>query len=651
VPLRTARKAIRSDRLSTNGTIQAMSTHLVAVTSPLAGATFPLGAEALTLGSDPSNTIHLRDDPTVSPHHCRIEPGEHGFRVLDLESRHGTFVNGLPVRERELEPGDQIAIGGNLFHFLPAADAAPPGDRDAVLCDDGLYAAATTLQAPVSGSPYLEAGAAADGRTTRDLRALLRIGNALLALRTTGDLARRLLELILETLPAERTTLLLLDRDGEPVASFALEKTGRADPFPVSRTLIRRIVAEREAVFANDVRQTSTLGQAESVRVTRIQSLLAAPLSTWEDLLGVLYVDTLEPQTRFEKHHQELFTAVAAIASLALANVQRLEWLEEERRRLDAALGHDLIGESLSLREVARLIAKVAPTDATVLLRGESGTGKELVARALHRGSARAGRFVAINCATLSETLLASELFGHEKGAFTGALARKLGKLEVADGGTLFLDEIGEIPRELQAKLLRALQEREFERVGGTRPLRVDVRVIAATNLDLEKALKEGTFRDDLYYRLNVISIHLPPLRKRREDVPLLASHFAGVASRKLGRPVQGFTPEARACLQRYTWPGNVRELANAVERAVILGDGELIRPEDLPDAVLESASVFGRAPVTRFHDALNETKRRLILDAVKEADGNITKAAELLGISPNYLHRLISRLGLRDQI
>jgi Nif-specific regulatory protein len=629
-----------------------MSANLVAVTGPLAGTTFPLGADALTLGRDRSNTIHLRD-LVVSRHHCRIEPGEHGFRVRDLESRHGTFVNGLPVRERDLEPGDRIAIGSTLFLFLLAADAAQPSaDRDTVLWDEGSYAAGTTLLSPASGSPYLEPGAAADDRTTRDLRALLRIGNALHALRSTEELARRLLELIVETIPAERATLLLLDRGGEPVTSFALERTGSTEPFPVSRTLIGKILAERSAILANDVRQTSVLGQAASVRVTHIQSLLAAPLSVWEGLLGALYVDTLKPHTGFEEHHLELLTAVAGIASLALANVQRLEWLEDEKRRLDAALGHDLIGESPRLREIIRLIARISPTDATVLIRGESGTGKELVARALHRGSGRADRrFVAINCANLSETLLESELFGHEKGAFTGALVRKIGKLEVADGGTLFLDEIGELPRALQAKLLRALQEREFERLGGTRPIRVDVRVIAATNLDLEKALEEGTFRDDLYYRLNVISIHMPPLRERREDVPLLASHFAAQFCRELGRQVLGFMPEARDCLLRYSWPGNIRELANAIQRAVILGDGDLIRPEDLPETVLEAASAAGHAPVTRYHDALIETSKRLILDAVKEAGGNITKAAKLLGISPNYLHKLISNLGLRDQI
>jgi Nif-specific regulatory protein len=625
-----------------------MISKLVAVTGPLAGSTFPLGAEAVTIGRDRSNAIHL-SDLTVSRHHCRIEPAEQGFRVRDLESRYGTFLNGVPVHERDLEPGDRISAGSTLFLFLLAANVVEPvdDDLDTILWDDGAYAAGTTMHAPPVVSPGLEPTAA-----TRDLQALLRIGNALHALRSTGELARRLLELILETIPAERATLLLLDRGGGPVASFALERTGATDPFPISRTLIRKILAERSAVLANDVRQTSVLGQAESVRVTHIQSLLAAPLSVWEGRLGALYMDTLEPQAGFEEHHLELLTAVAGIASLALANVQRLEWLEEERSRLDATFDQDLIGESQCMFEIARLIARVAPTDATVLIRGESGTGKELVARALHRRSGREDRpFVAINCATLSETLLESELFGHEKGAFTGALARKLGKLEVADRGTLFLDEIGEIPPALQAKLLRALQEREFERLGGTRTIRVDVRVIAATNRDLDRAMKEGTFREDLYYRLNVITMTMPPLRERREDVPLLASHFAAVVARKLGRPVLGFSPEARACLLRYGWPGNVRELANAVERAVILGTGELIHPEDLPENILEAVSIAGRVPISEFHDTMTETKKRLILGAVSRAGGNITMAAELLGLHPNYLHRLISNLGLRDQI
>jgi transcriptional regulator with PAS, ATPase and Fis domain len=305
------------------------------------------------------------------------------------------------------------------------------------------------------------------------------------------------------------------------------------------------------------------------------------------------------------------------------------------------------------MQDVVRLIARAAPMDSTVLIRGESGTGKELAARALHRASRRDGRpFLAINCATLSETLLESELFGHERGAFTGAVDRKAGKLEAAHTGTLFLDEIGEMSPLLQARLLRVLQEREFERVGGTRPIRVDVRVIAATNRDLEAAMRDGAFRQDLFYRLNVITLTLPPLRERREDIPLLASHFAALFSRKLGRRVAGFTPEARACLLRYSWPGNVRELSNAVERAMVLGSDDLIRPEDLPETVTETAAPGGQGlAVSGYHEALNEHKKRLILAALDQTGGNVTRAAEQLGLHPNYLHRLISSLDLRSRV
>jgi transcriptional regulator with GAF, ATPase, and Fis domain len=310
-----------------------------------------------------------------------------------------------------------------------------------------------------------------------------------------------------------------------------------------------------------------------------------------------------------------------------------------------------MVGESACMKELSRLLARVAPTDSTVLLCGESGTGKEVAARAIHRNSRRSRRpFVPINCAVLSETLIESDLFGHERGSFTGAVERKTGKIEAAEGGTLFLDEVGELPVATQAKLLRVLQEREYERVGGTRPLKADVRVVAATNRDLEKAMREGTFREDLFYRLNVIRLILPPLRERREDVSLLASHFAALYSRRLGRRIAGFTPEARACMQRYGWPGNVRELANAVERALVLGEGELVRPEDLPETVLEAGPVASAGPVGNYHESVNAFKRRLILDALAQADGNVTKAAERLDLNPTYLHRLMRNLELKDR-
>jgi Nif-specific regulatory protein len=300
------------------------------------------------------------------------------------------------------------------------------------------------------------------------------------------------------------------------------------------------------------------------------------------------------------------------------------------------------------MRAVYQTIAKAAPSDSTVLLRGESGTGKELAARAIHRFSSRADKtFMAINCAELSDTLLESELFGHEKGAFTGAVAQKKGKFEMASGGTVFLDEMGELPSHLQSKLLRALQEREIVRVGGTQPIKVDIRVIAATNRDLEKAIKDGGFRSDLYYRLNVVSIQLPPLRDRREDVPLLAHYFAMKYAQKCKRPVKGISPEARALLVHYDWPGNVRELENAIERAVVLGSTELLLPEDLPDALHETAPPATVAE-TPYHSVAREAKKQLVLQALEQADGNFTQAAKTLGIHPNNLHRLVRTLDLK---
>ena len=338
------------------------------------------------------------------------------------------------------------------------------------------------------------------------------------------------------------------------------------------------------------------------------------------------------------------------MASGALDNVRRMEWLETENRRLrsDVNLEHNMVGESARMREVYQFIGKAAPTGSTVLIRGESGTGKELVARAIHLNSSRSQNpFVAINCASLSETLLESELFGHEKGAFTGAIAQKKGKLEIATGGTVFLDELGELAPSVQAKLLRVLQEREFERVGGTRAIKIDIRVIAATNRDLEQAIKAGTFRQDLYYRLNVLCLTMPALKERREDIPLLAEHFINQARRRLNRPVKGISPEARKCLVQYDWPGNVRELENAIERAVVLGTTELIQPEDLPEALLEQQAVPG-VQVTEFHQSIKQAKRQLVLQAFQEAGGNYAQTARLLGIHPNNLHRLIRNLDLK---
>ena len=337
-----------------------------------------------------------------------------------------------------------------------------------------------------------------------------------------------------------------------------------------------------------------------------------------------------------------------------LAAASTVEWRpdgpgEAKRGSSLRAFGaaHGLVGESAAMDELLDFIARVGPVDSTVLLRGESGTGKELAARAIHQVSPRAeGPFVAINCASLSDTLLESDLFGHERGAFTGAVERKIGKLEAAAGGTLFLDEVGEMPATIQSRLLRVLQERRFERVGGTAPIEVDLRLVAATNRDLEAAIGTGAFREDLFYRLNVIACSLPPLRERRQDVPLLARHFAARHGKRLHRTGVGLEPAALKALVAYDWPGNIRHLSNAIERALVLGDGEMIRPEDLPDEVLDQDS----SGVVRsdYQTALFETKTRLLTTALAEADGNAAEAARQLGLHPNSFRRLMRQLGLK---
>lgn len=313
-----------------------------------------------------------------------------------------------------------------------------------------------------------------------------------------------------------------------------------------------------------------------------------------------------------------------------------------------AGLQHRMVGESPAIERVLDFIARVAPLDSTVLIAGESGTGKELAARALHENSPRAAKpFVAINCAALTETFLESELFGHERGAFTGAIALKKGKLEMAEGGTLFLDEVGELAPPLQGKLLRVLQERVFERLGGTRAIQADLRLITATNQDLEAAVREGAFRQDLYFRLRVLSVVMPPLRERREDIPLLANYFRMQHSGRLKRRVMGISAAARECLMRHDWPGNVRELESAIESAVALGSTEMILPEDLPESVLPTQAVPGGA-LPLFNQALIDTKRELILKAYEQARGDYAEAAKLLGLHPNSLLRLVRTLDLK---
>ncbi len=586
-----------------------------------------------SIGRDHSNSLCIKDS-LISRHHAVVGNSGNGPTISDLNSRNGTFVNAIPVKERKLEPGDRIQIGNSVLLFVVADDESG-SSSPAVRFDPTIMVGERMIQLQNHESLYLNPlkVPAVTERMAKDLNTLLRISTEISSIRSQEALQHHLFKLVFESIPADSGVILLFENDpGETNSTRSWSRAAGANAeVVVARNVVDRVTRDRSSILNNDG-----------------ISVLAAPLLVFNNLIGVIYLES--KINHFDEDHLQLLTGVAGMAGAALDNARRVEWLEAENGRLrsDIALEHNMVGESPRMREVYQFIAKVAPTNSTILIRGESGTGKELVARAIHLNSSRSqSPFVAINCAALSDTLLESELFGHEKGAFTGAIALKKGKLEIAAGGTVFLDELGELAAGLQARLLRVLQEREFERVGGTRAMKADIRVIAATNRDLEKAMKDGTFRQDLYYRLNVLSITMPALKDRREDIPLLASYFAMRVSNETVRPVKGISPEARQCLIQYDWPGNVRELQNAVERAVVLGTTELIQPEDLPEALLEKQALPG-VQVTEYHQAVKEVKCQLVLKALQEANGNYAHAARLLGMHPNNLHRLIRNLDLQ---
>jgi transcriptional regulator with GAF, ATPase, and Fis domain len=635
-----------------------MNPKLIVISGPSQGATFELTETEVFIGREAVNQVCIVD-PSISRRHASIKRAAEGFKVSDLESLNGTFVNDVPVSERLLKHGDRIAIGDVMVLFL-LHDADGEVPHPAVSFDEQELATQSLVKLGRQDVLYfaedkLLAVLPPQDRLARYLYALLKISTVVNSTPGFAEMQQRLLELIFEVVPAERGAILLKGESPEDLVPSAARTrdSNSGESIRVSRTVAVQTMRERLSILIDDVSSDSSFANAESLVASHIRAIISAPLVVHDEVQGIIYLDTRDASVTLDEHHLQLLTAIASIAAMAIENMRNAERLEDENLRLSEELNikHTMIGDSPRMRELYRFIAKVAPADATVMLRGESGTGKELAARAVHTNGARAkGPFVAINCATLNETLLESELFGHEKGAFTGAVALKRGKLEIADGGTLFLDEVAELSLNIQAKLLRVLQEREFERVGGTRPIKVDLRVVAATNRDLEADVRNGAFRQDLYYRLNVISFVLPPLRERREDIPLLANYFAAESSKRARRRTVRISPEARSYLIGYSWPGNVRELENVIERAVVLGSIDVVLPEDLPESILEGAA-SGGIHSTKFYDALREAKKRLILDALKQATGNHNEAARQLGVHPNNLHRLIRNMNIKDSI
>ena len=621
---------------------------LVSIVGPLCGGVFPLPeseAETFSIGRSVNNTLCI-PDPSVSRNHCSLALRASQIVITDSGSVNRTYINGMPLVEHTLRNGDEIKLGESLFLFVAEAGPGSPQSEPPAPAT-GLYLASTQmLRVPDSIRVSGALGHYFDG--------LLAVGELIPSAARVDDVGRRILESLCSALAAELGVLIIGGASpGDSDSVIEWRKTPDSDGVSVSpAALLDKMTREPAPVLWRRPSAPAAASAPGMAVGPRVSSILAVPLLAFERFIGVLCVAATDPKAGFEEDHLRFLSKAAGLTAALVDAALGARYRESEFRQRSAVanLEHNMVGESPRMRRVYDTIAKVAPTDSTVLLLGESGTGKELAATALHRNSLRAGKpFVAINCAAITETLLESELFGHEKGAFTGAVAQKKGKLEEAHGGTVFFDEVTEMSPTLQAKLLRVLQEREFERVGGTRPIRTDVRIVAATNRDLEDSIRRGAFRADLYYRLNVVSLLLPPLRERREDIEPLANHFVRKHSRKLKKWVTGISPQALALLRGYDWPGNVRELENSIERALVLGGTDSIQPEDLPESVIES----GGSPAVSaggFNDSITEAKKRLILETFQRTNGNHAEAARLLDLHPNSLHRIVRNLNLKPR-
>jgi transcriptional regulator with GAF, ATPase, and Fis domain len=546
---------------------------LVVVEGPDTGREFELPLRGGAVGRGDGSLV-LLTDPTVSRQHGLIELRDGALCWVD-SGRARTLINGAPVTVRALEAGDEIVLGSTRLVYLPVDGVAVTQASSHVTMEVG----SRQLMA-------LSAGDAGDHRARRQLAALAQLGDRLRAEASAGReaAARAACDAALTALGAHRAFVVSAPQPGQagrrvaPVA--AAVAPGETTQLQAPAELVDKVVGARQVVTAE------TGGRA----------LIAAPVhGVADDVIGILWID--RRGAPWDSTDTLAAGCLAHLAGAAWVGADARDQLTRRADALDEQLNGpptdaDFVGRSAAAQRVIAFVHRVAPSDATVLLGGESGSGKEMVARAIHRASRRArGPCVAVNCAALTDSLIESELFGHEKGAFTGATEKKAGRFEMADRGTLFLDEVGELPLGLQTKFLRVLEERRFERVGGQRALEVDVRVVAATNRDLAEMVRRGTFREDLYYRLSVIHIDVPPLRDRLDDVPLLAEFFLARFRSQAPRRISGFAPDAIAAMTRYAWPGNVRELRNAVERAVVLGDREQITAPDLPPQVLAAAA------------------------------------------------------------
>ncbi len=481
--------------------------------------------------------------------------------------------------------------------------------------------------------------------------ALLQISTELNMVHETNYLLERVMDIAMEALMAERGFILLRmensDKDFDVVTARRIDHEKITNIRELSSSAVNAVLKSGEAVLTYDALQDERFVGAESIQIQNIHSIACVPLVFNKDIIGAIYIDNRSNVGRFNEESLNFLKAFAQQAAIAIENARIYEKLQDEKDQLrlrmqDLPNFPQIIGKSKKVRELLDLIGNVAQSEATVLIEGESGTGKELVAKGIHALSTRRDKpFIPIFCGSLTETLLESELFGHKKGAFTGATENKVGLLEEANGGTFFLDEIGDVSKNLQTKLLRVLQEGEIKRVGDSKITRIDVRIIAATNKDMWDLVQKNEFRDDLYYRLNVINIKMPSLRERKEDIPLLANHFLRIFADRNKKHLKGFSKEALKALIDYSWNGNIRELENVMERAVIMARGTQIEPTDLQLSRREERIEVGMS--------LKDMEKHFVLSTLDAYDWNRTKVSEILGVSRRWLQYQLKEWGVLD--
>jgi transcriptional regulator with GAF, ATPase, and Fis domain len=623
-----------------------------------------------TIGRALGNDVAVPSKALAETHAQVLFDGR-DFNLEEVDKQGEILINGKKKRRARLVHGDRLTFGDVELIFS--------------MFDEPMHHVRAGSSPQIDPTAHVDTKRSTTSLQLSGLRKLFEFSEKLMTMRKLDDLLEAMLDAVIEVTGAEKGLILLIEgaegtaapppvvasseeppaegvvasapapsapapsapsSEGKPVirASRHVKRESITDTAGViSDSIVRRVLETGRAVIVSDALTDSQFGKSESVLALRLSSVMCAPLVTQGHVTGVMYVGNDRVKGLFERSQLDVLSIFAGQASLIFQNAMLLSALRADKEKLAAELQDKRFGEIIgvcpSMMEVFRKLQKVSTTDISVLITGETGTGKELIAREIHRRSNRAnGPFVVINCGAIPENLIESELFGHVKGAFTGAVGSRPGKFQVADKGTLFLDEIGELPLNLQVKLLRALQERVIYRVGDSKPEKVDIRVVAATNRVLEEEIRAGRFREDLYYRLNVVNVWLPPLRERGDDVLIIAKALLSKYADELHSAVQGFTPQALVAIKKHAWPGNIRQVENRIKKALVLCDKTLLSPEDLD---LGQSSENSILPLEK---AKEEFQRKYVLEVLERNNGNRTQTARDLGVDPRTIFRYLER-------